>query len=57
MMAFFSDPLKLIPFAICVIAAVGMWTHQMTVRDVVDLLVAAGIIHTGVSAVNNVNPK
>ena len=52
-----SDPMKLIPLAICLIAAIGLWTGRMSVNEAVGLLVAAGIIHPAISAVNNVNPK
>ena len=53
----FSDPLKLIPLAMTLIAGIGMWTGKMDSKDVLGILVAAGAIHSGISATNNVNPK
>ena len=52
-----GDPLKLIPLAICAVAGIGLYTGKMTINDAVGLLVAAGIVHSGTSAVNNSNPK
>ena len=52
----FSDPLKLIPLAICAIAATGLFTGYMTVEQAVGLLSVAGMGHAGISAFNNVNP-
>lgn len=52
----FSDPLKLLPLGICVVAAVGLLTHTMGTSEIMLLLAAAGVIHPAISAVNNVNP-
>jgi hypothetical protein len=51
-----QDPLKLLPLAICLIAAIGLFTGKMSVNDAVGLLVAAGILHPAISAINNRNP-
>ena len=56
-MNYLGDPLKLIPLAICAVAGIGLFTGKMDVNQAVGLLVAAGIVHSGTSAVNNSNPK
>ena len=52
----FSDPLKLIPLLICVIAGAGLMTGKLTPNEVIGMLTVAGISHTAISSVNNVNP-
>ena len=52
----FSDPLKLLPLGVCLVAAVGLLTHTMTANEVMGLLTLAGAGHSAISAVNNVNP-
>ena len=54
----FSDPLKLIPLLICVIAGAGLLTGKLSVNEAIGMLTVAGIVHPAISAINNVNgPK
>ena len=55
-MNLFSDPLKLVPLAICAVAGIGLYTGKMTLNDVMGLLIAAGILHPAISAIHNQNP-
>ena len=50
-----NDPLKWIPFLGYALAALGVYMHW-TPEQVIGLMLACGLAHTGISAFNNTNP-
>lgn len=53
----FSDPLKLIPLVGFLAGTLGLFTGHLTTDQAMAVFGISGIAHTGISSVNNINPK
>lgn len=51
-----NDPLKLIPFLVYAGAIALKILHEIDANTMLMMLAGTGLVHSGISSLNNVNP-